>query len=74
MVGEAFKKWGRVRFYLSRNDSCTLYFLVEILLAKLKNTSAFSNLNCGIANKNQKFEGFEDGVIYQNLWPIPSQV
>ena len=31
------KKWGRERFYISCNYSCTISFLMKILLAKLKN-------------------------------------
>ena len=31
------KKWGRERFYISCNYSCTISFLVKILLVKLKN-------------------------------------
>ena len=41
------KKKGRARFYLSYNYFCTLYFLVKMLLVKLKNLhiSACLNLN-----------------------------
>ena len=37
IVVEMVKKWGKARFYLSYNYSYTLYFLVKILLVKLKN-------------------------------------
>ena len=36
MLGEIVKKWGRARFYLSSNYSCTVSCLVKILLATLK--------------------------------------
>ena len=47
MVGEMVKKQGRARLYISCNYSCTSYFLVKILLVKLKNlhTSACLKLN-----------------------------
>ena len=53
MLGEMVKKWGRARFYLSRNYFCTLCFLVKILLIKLKDlyNSACSNLNYGSAKQ-----------------------
>ena len=62
------KKWGRESFYLPCNYSCTLYFLVRILLIKLKNLyfSALTNLNYDTANK-EKCEGCKDGGISQNL-------
>ena len=49
MMGELVKKQGRARFYISCNYSCTLQFLVKILLGKLKNlhTSGCLNLNYG---------------------------
>ena len=31
------KKWGKERFYISCNYSCTISFMVKILLVKLKN-------------------------------------
>ena len=47
MVGEMVKKQGRARLYISCNYSCTLYFIVNILLVKLKNlhTAAYLKLN-----------------------------
>ena len=47
MVGEMVKKQGRARLYISCNYSCTSYFLMKILLVKLKNlhTSACLKLN-----------------------------
>ena len=36
MVGGMAKKQGRARFYISCNYFCTLYFLVKMLLVKLK--------------------------------------
>ena len=47
MAGEMVKEFGRARLYISCNYSCTLYFLVKILLVKLKNfhTSACLKLN-----------------------------
>ena len=44
MVSEMIKKWSRARFYLSCNYSCTLYFLLKILLAKLKEPFHFNIL------------------------------
>ena len=43
------KKQGRARLHISCNYSCTLCFLVKILLVKLKNlhTSACLKLNYG---------------------------
>ena len=43
------KKQDRARFYVSYNCFCTLYFLMKLLLVKLKNlrTSALLNLNYG---------------------------
>ena len=35
-VDEMVKKWDRKRFYISCNYSCTISFLVKILLVKLK--------------------------------------
>ena len=50
------KKWGRGRFYLSCNYSCSLYFLVKIFLVKLKNLhpSACLNLNYGATKQKPK--------------------
>ena len=47
MVREMVKKYRRVRLYISCNYSCTSYFLMKILLVKLKNlhTSACLKLN-----------------------------
>ena len=48
--GLGWVKWLRngVRFYLSCNYSCNLYFLVKIQLLTLKNfTSVCSGLDCG---------------------------
>ena len=44
MVSEMIKKWSRAGFYLSCNYSCTLYFLLKILLAKLKEPFYFNIL------------------------------
>ena len=53
LVGGMIKKWDRARFYLPCNYSCTLYFLMKILLTKLNNiyTSACLNLNYGTAKQ-----------------------
>ena len=59
MVGEMVKKQGKARLYISCDYSCTVYFLVKILLVKLRN---FHTLVC---------KGCKDGGIYQNIWPIP---
>ena len=50
------KKQGRARFYLSCNYYCTLYYLLKMLLVKLKNlhTSAHLNLNYGTTKKKSK--------------------
>ena len=47
MVSEMFKKLGLVRLFISCNNSCACYFLVKILLVKLKNhhTSGCLKLN-----------------------------
>ena len=47
MLGEMVKKQGWARLFISCNYSCTFYFLVKILLVKLKNlhTSACLKLN-----------------------------
>ena len=37
MLDEIVKKWGRERFDISYNFSCTISFLVKILLVKSKN-------------------------------------
>ena len=56
MAGGMAKKQGRARFYLSCNDFYTLYFLVKILLVKLKNlhTSVCWNLNYGTKKQKPK--------------------
>ena len=45
MVGEMVKKQGRARFYVSCNYSYTSYFLVKILLVKLKKLHISTCLN-----------------------------
>ena len=47
MVGEIVKRQGWARLFISCDYSCTFYFLVKILLVKLKNlhTSACLKLN-----------------------------
>ena len=37
MLDKTVKKWDRERFYISCSYTCTISFLVKILLAKLKN-------------------------------------
>ena len=57
MVGEMVNKQGRTRLYISCNYSCTSYFLVKILLVKLKNlhTSACLKLNyCTTKQRQEK--------------------
>ena len=50
MLGEMIKRWGKARFYLPCNYSCKLYFLMKVLLVKLKNFySSELNLNYGTA-------------------------
>ena len=54
MVGEMVKKQGSARLFISCNYSCAFYFLVKILLVKLKNhhTSACLKLNyCATKHK-----------------------
>ena len=72
MVGEMVKKWVRARFYLSYNYSSTLYFLVKILLVKLKNlhTSACLNPNYGRAKQKPRMRR----VLKWWDLSIPSQV
>ena len=54
-MNEMIKKWGRERFYISCNYSCTISFLLNILLAKLKNLySVCLNLESVCCNKNVK--------------------
>ena len=50
------KKHGRARFYLSCNDFYTLYFLVKMLLVKLKSlhTSVCWNINYGTKKTETK--------------------
>ena len=55
MVGEMVKKQGRARLYISCDYSCTVYFLVKVLLVKLRN---FHILVC---------KGCKDGAIHQNI-------
>ena len=73
MVGEMVKKQGRARLYISCNYSCTLYFLVKILLVKLKKFTLQHAWSYIVAqqNINQKLYACKDGRIYQNLLPIP---
>ena len=56
MVGEMVKKQGWARLFISCNYSCTFYFLVKILLVKLKNlhTSACLKLNYCTAKHKPK--------------------
>ena len=60
MLGEIIKKWGRTKFCLSCNYSCTLYFLVDILLVNLKNpyTSAYLNVNYSTEKHSSKMVEF----------------
>ena len=55
-AGEMVKKHGRAEFYLLCNYFFTLYFLVKVLLVKLKNleTSACLNLNNGKTKQKPK--------------------
>ena len=55
MVGEVIKKWGRARFYLSCNYSCTLYFLVKIKEVKLKKLYTLACLNLNYRTTIQKY-------------------
>ena len=58
MLGEMVKKQGWARLFISCNYSCTFYFLVKILLVKLKNlhTSACLKLNCCTTKHKPKLE------------------
>ena len=40
---EMIKKWGRERFSISWNYSCTISLMVNILLVKLKNLESWKN-------------------------------
>ena len=60
MVGEMNKKLGWAKLFISCSYSYTFYFLVKILLVKLKNlhTSACLKLNyCTAKHKNQNCKG-----------------
>ena len=70
-------KMGIARFYLSCNYSCIIYFKVKILLVKLKNLYTSANLNPNHGTRKtvtKKDEKFKDGGVYQDFWPILSQV
>ena len=56
MMGKIVIKYGRARFCLSCKYYCTLYFLVKVLLVKLKNlyTSPYLNLNYGTTKEKPK--------------------
>ena len=58
------------------NYSCTIYFLVKILLVKLKNIYIHYAWISIIKKQNitKKCEGWKNGGICQNLWPLPLQV
>ena len=73
MVGELVKNQGRARLHISCNYSCTLHFIVKILLVKLKNfhTSTCLRLNYCTAKHKPKIKSCKDSGIYQNLGPIP---
>ena len=70
MVDEIFKKSGRARFYISCNYSCTIYFLVKILLVKIKNlhTSAWLKLNYCTSKHKPKMESL------QRWWNLSKRV
>ena len=59
-MNEMVKNWGRERFYISCNYSCTILFLVKILLIKLKNLyiqyASISIMKKQNSNQNMKFE------------------
>ena len=54
MLGEMDKKCGGSRFYLSCIYFCTLYFLVKILLVKLKNLNTLACLNLSYGQAKQQ--------------------
>ena len=56
MVGEMVKKQGRARLYISCNYSCTSYFLVKILLLKLKNLPISTCLKLNYCIAKQKLQ------------------
>ena len=56
MVGEMVKKQGRTRLYISCNYSCTSYFLVKILLLKLKNLPISTCLKLTYCITKQKLQ------------------
>ena len=60
MLGKIVEKWGRARFYLSRNYSGSLYSLKKKLFFKLKNlhSSACFDLNYDAAKQYPKLVGF----------------
>ena len=56
MVGEVFKRQGRTRLYISCNYSCTSYFLVKILLVKLKNLHISACLKLNYCTTKQRLQ------------------
>ena len=65
MVGEMVKKQGRARLYISCNYSCTSYFLVKILLVKLKNLPISECLKLNYCIAKQRL---------QRWWNLPKLV
>ena len=64
------KKWGRKRFYTSCNYSCTISFLVKILLIEVKEVSLYSvclNLNHEKQNSNQNVKDEKMVIFIKNL-------
>ena len=54
MLGEMARKCGGSRFDLSCIYFCTLYFLVKILLVKLKNLNTLACLNLSYGQTKQQ--------------------
>ena len=65
MVGEMVKKQGKTKLYISCNYSCTSYFLVKILLVKLKNLPISECLKLNYCIAKQRL---------QRWWNLPKLV
>ena len=53
-MGEMVEKKGRAKLYISCYYACKLYFLVKILLVKLKNLHTLACLNLNYSTTKHK--------------------
>ena len=67
---------GQGNVYISCNYSCTISFVVEILLVKLKYLYIKYAWISKILKKNKILNktGWKDGGTCQNFWSFPSEV